>query len=623
MTHLHKRLLSKLSKKVSHNKLINGFDIETFQIQKDWYLENKFVLGGCYLSDGKKICFKDRKEYANYLISRKFKNQVWFATNLNFDFLSTFKNIKEDFKVIKVHGKLIYAKYKPYKIEFVDTFNFVKQSVASLGKILSEKEGNDHLTKLEFPFKNSYGEAEYRKPRTDKEWGELAVYNLKDAEISQKFGVFLQHFFNSMGCKMKITIASTGLDFWRRRYQPKVLIQTEDKRIMDLQYASYRGGKTMVYQRGYFKEPMTLLDVRSMYPAICAEGCDGKGAYPDPNTVKYKEQGIIEDIKYLEGVARVVMKCPEDEYDPLLYDGERTDKLIFPRGIVKGCYTFPEIREALKLGYEILEIKESIVYDKFYPFKECAEYLYKSRVKQKKLGNNAIQLMLKIMMNSGLYGKFGQNNKNREECYLEKDFFVDKHGNPFVKTDRGIKEIDNYLIRGDFIYTKMKNESDIIKNFMFPIFASYTTALARIKLHRLVRQYGDNILYTDTDSLLVKGKVDLYSEKLGDLSKEADIVEAIIIKPKFYMYITKEKLERMKCKGVRQMKKHEDFIKLLQEGKITQTRFSGYKESHVRNIPFASIIPITKYIGMEDNKRVWKGLFRFDTNQNSEAILNT
>lgn len=468
-----------------------------------------------------------------------------------------------------------------------------------MGKLLG-------ILKLEKP------KAFTRIPENYDEWEEMKEYNIRDSEITYRFAKFFcDDFCRSINCKPKITLASTGQDYWRRNHQPKDIFQ-EKRYMIDKHFeGSMHGGRTECFQRGLFNFKHYYYDFNSHYPACCRDGFDNKGSYPNPSSARYSEHITDNMINNYEGITKVDIYCP-DMHIPLLGITNKDGKYIFPKGNLKGWFTNIELREALKLGYEIQNIYEGVYYtDTFIPFRSAVEELYKKRLRYKEDNNNIMQLLTKVMMNSALFGKFAQNINEKTIIHNIDNLRMDETGYLYLKDRR----IDTFNKRGNFIFEIIKAPRRI-PVFIMPILASYTTALARIKLHRYMNKKPHTVIYCDTDSIVTINRSFDESDKLGDLKLEYEIDHSIFIKPKFY-YLNDGVYDVFKSKGLGKIQNKDDFDNLLDTKKVSRKRFLRLKESFVREMPYSAIVDSPKQISLEDDKRSWKLDFSLEYAQTS------
>ncbi len=595
---------------------IIGFDIETQQEDIVYKVKSKklslkaktndFYLGGLYYNDDKFLHFTNKEEMIKHIFKKEHYNKIIVATNLGFDFNALFYETKywSMFKIIYSGSKMLSAIFevsKNFKITFYDTGNFIPLSVKVMGDILK-------IPKLETP------KAMGRVCKTDKEFKELLIYNKRDCEISKKFLDLLQETFNSLGAELKMTIASTSMNLFRRKYHRFVMFHEtsflDDSKYYDFIFNAYFGGRTEAFSRGKVTKAR-VYDINSLYPSVMIN------KFPHPHSVKRIVKTYLEDLNYylrFEGVMKVDIKSPKFmkyPYLPLKYKHKKASiKLVFPLGQWTGTYTHFELRKALNLGYKILKIHKCYIYKKtFFPFRAFVHDLYNKRLEYKKL-NSPLELGVKLLLNSS-YGKFGQrsvkeiefidlNTMNKEES--ENFMFGDIEGSISVN------EIDNKGI--------ITVDSVCDSSFVFPIFPVYVTAYARDVLYNYI--VSTNALYCDTDSVLTYDtlKEDVF---LGGMKVEYDVLEGIVIKPKMYMYKTPLK-DVIRLKGVSRASRKK-FERALLGYKVSYEKFTKLKESIKRNMKPNSIIDMRKHIDLEDSKRQWGRLFDVGSLEQSTPLI--
>lgn len=593
------RVLKKLKSNYVNKNKIFGFDIETHQVDRGDYIEQKFLMGSV-VGDGVKKIFEDKNEMSDFISnSRTLRNNLLFATNLDFDFRHSVMKTDnyKDFNKITTNGNIIYACKKDkdkHSWKLLDTANFT-------GRITVKKMGNQlGIPKLPQPkcFK--------RKWDNEEEKNEMVAYNVRDSYISQQYAKFLQQFFNSLNCRMKLTIASTGLDNWRRHGQPKDIFPEREEWIEKHYLGSFRGGRTEVFKRGYV-EDVYCFDYNSMYPGVCKDGFDGFGSYPNPSSAHYIGNCDEDIIKNFEGITNVSLFSP-DTYMPMIGVKSEAGKLIFPKGVIKDKWlTNVEIRQALKNGYELLSVGEGIYYtENFVPFKKLITDMYALRQKYKREGNTPMEQMIKTMMNSGTFGKFCQRLDGFEEEIHKDNVFSDEFGNIGFYQNTKFVKAETYIERGDCLYIKKKRTS--IPLFTLPILSSYTTALSRLKFHKDFSPHHKYLCYGDTDSGHFTKNIFSHSTELGELGFDYKLDQAIYIKPKLYYGKKEDAKEIFKSKGIGKfINSKEKWNRLMFDKVADIERFTKYKESCVRKIPFSSIIKMSKHVSLEDDKRDWFG----------------
>lgn len=567
-----------------------GFDVETIGDT------NIFYIGGLYEDNEQKI-YDDKDEMIKDLLSEKYNGKVIVATNLAFDFNALFFDTEfwSQFETIFVGGQMICAIFQKdhFKIIFQDTFNFAPFSVETMGNILS-------IEKLEHP--KCLG----RVPSNEAELEELKIYNMRDCEISKKFMDFLQKGFNELGGEIKMTISSTAMNLFRRKYLRFPIINEketlQDENIFDFIYESYYGGRTEAFSRG--KLPTTKLDdgtsscaykcfdLNSLYPSCMLN------EFPLPRSAKMIHGGTKRVFDF-EGISEITFTTPTNMYYPFLPIRTK-EKLLFPLGKnLKGTYTHLEIRKAISLGYTINTIHKSLIYRQtFYPFKDYVYDLYNKRMMYKKI-KSPMELVSKLALVS-LYGKFAEKNHTKVQFLDVRVMTEDEEEDFMFNEKRNIVMSDSSK---GFELTKERATSSHI----MPIFSSYVTSYGRIKLYEYISKY--NAIYCDTDSIVTNRDVPCGVE-LGEMKIEYDILNGIIIRPKMYIYEIEDGFV-VKMKGIPRPSM-EKFSQILLGEKVTFKKFSKTKESLRSGIRPNTIKEVSKAVGLEDDKRSWLNEFDAD-----------
>lgn len=549
---------------------INTFNIASFDIET-YGRENKFLLGGLIDHHGKYHKFSNPREMIEY-IKHNLQGVKIYATNLMFDFHALYQ-LEEEYRnsdLILRGGNLIYAKTDG--IEFGDTLNYAMFSVQALGKMLN-------MPKMATPKRIGF------KPKTKNELRYLEQYNRQDCKVSREFMIKFQEVINSLGGELKMTIASTSLDIFLRKYlktpiyKEKIQKFNDGQRIKDFIFEGYYGGRTECFKRGkYIGKRYFLYDFSSLYPSVmCNE-------YPLPDSMLIAHIPSEDNIIKYHGVSKVLIECPDMYYPLLPY--RKKGKLLFPVGTFTGTYNHIELKKALSLGYKIKRIYKQIFYTKtFYPFKEFIENHYALRLKYINEGNGIYSTIIKTNMNS-LYGKFATNHVNRFE-------FV----NPKEKSKIGAYITDIEDMSG---YREIPIECE--QSYVIPILSSTTTSYGRLKLYdELVRLNG---IYCDTDSIISDVEIPS-SNKLGELKLEKTFKSFEIVRPKFYSY-TDDMKTYVKIKGLKRSENPvKDFETALSKGKIFNMKFTKLKESLRDGMKVNTKKKVHKEFELEDTKRVW------------------
>jgi hypothetical protein len=577
-------MLKPLKQKILKRKKIYGFDVETAGNK------NIFVMASIVGNDHNEVYYS-RDKFKKDLRLNKFRNSIFVATNLGFDFNCIFDNDdKKNFQWIMRGSDFICIKtyldkegnYHPHKgnngsnyskIEFWDTLNVVKYSVEKIAKIVG-------LNKLPYPkcFK--------RFPKNKKEEDELNIYNLQDSLISYKFLEWFQDKCITLNCEMKMTTPSTAMNCFKKNFlKGEYYVHSEE--ILREQFKGYYGGRTEAFKRGKV-ENLNYYDVNSLYPYVM------QNKFPDPNTLRDRKYGLIQNIEQFHGMSYVEVYCPENILPllPLRHD----DKLMFPAGNFEGYYTHIELRKALEKGYVIKNIKRQFYYKgNCRPFYEYVDFFYKKRLNTEK--RTPDNLIYKLFMNS-LYGKFGQKFFGRNE-WLPNNFTAEQ-----------INKMNFFETNGNFCRIKKDVKPS---NFCFPIWAAYVTSYGRLELYKYLERC--NPYYCDTDSIMTKKNYET-DDSLGGLKLEMHIKEGIIVKPKYYML----NKDIVKIKGIGKKLMADEFMRCLSGKKIRYQKFVKFVESLRRGLMVNEIIDAVKELSNEDNKRLWPKKFNKDSLQESNPI---
>jgi DNA polymerase elongation subunit (family B) len=553
-----------------------GKDIYAFDVENDG---KKLTLGSIVGKD-KRFMFYSKQEFWDFIRTKKFRNKILYATNLEYDlgFLMDGIPVEKEIKVFRRGGRLIFARIKVNSkncVTFADSMNFTPAGVKRLGEMVG-------LPKLEID--------SFKTPTTQEGWDRLREYNIRDSTITYRFMEKLKKAITSLGGNMKITASSTSLHLFRKKYYD---LKLKESRYADQEMKSYFGGRTEVFKRGLIKD-INVYDVNSMYPHVMAEN-----EYPLPHTAKRTyDPNFLE-----EGISYVTVECPKTLAIPLL--PVRKGKIIFPTGRFSGWYCHPELRKARELGCRI-KVRRSITYKTAPMFKGFMNDMYSKRLKYKREGNDIMQTTCKLFMNS-LYGKFAikpEEEKEIHESKLSADEVVDLLEDGYQLNTRGF-----------FHFTQ---EMKKVPKYRMPIISSYVTSYARLLLYKYLEKAGDQVIYCDTDSIFTTGSLPT-GDNLGEMKLEFQ-GDGIIIKPKMYM-LNKNDTFKIKVKGLgRQIKTPEMFNKHIIGGDtLKYKRFAKIRESRVRGFWYGEPIECIKLMGLEDDKRNWTGSFTLNP-QNSTPL---
>lgn len=553
-----------------------GFDIENDG--------DRLTCGSVY-SDTFSFQFDTKAEFWDAISHRCFRGKKLFATNLEYD-LGILVDKRDEDRSIKMlwrGGRLISARLKVDSgncVNFSDTMNFTPFGVARLGQLI----GIDKMARPNF------------SPQTPAEWDYLREYNLNDSKITYSFMKYLQRGLASIGADMKLTASSTSLNAWRDGYYKKELVPSQHIRT---EQDSYSGGRCEVFIRGPVRD-VRVYDFNSMYPAVMLDN-----EFPIASTAR---KGYDPHLEH-EGISMCRVLAPDDMHIPLLpyRRTEGASKLLFPAGSFKGWFCHPELRKARELGYKV-DVFKSILYKTEPMFKEYIKDLYSLRLKYKKDGNEIMQLVCKLLLNS-LYGKFA----------TKLEVFNAVHKSKVSHAELVLFLESGHRLAGDFLH--YTSDMQFTPRYIMPIVSSYVTSYSRLKLYSAFQAAGEhNVIYSDTDSVMTTKKLP-ESSKLGDLKQEFR-GDMVAVRPKVY-FLSNDKGFKVKVKGLGHVIKGWDEFNdhILKQKTIHYKRFSKIKESRRLGLAYCEHIDCHKTLSREDDKRVWPGPFSTDEAQTSRPII--
>ena len=260
---------------------------------------------------------------------------------------------------------------------------------------------------------------------------------------------------------------------------------------------------------------LMAFDATSLYPSAMVEGI-----YPKIETGYAFTKDMSSDVAnqfnsgktdFASAILKINYYNPEDLIIQHLPVKEEVNKIEVNRlrnGYIIDTLTSVDIEEIVKIGGKVIEVYEGVLYRENFkesPFKHFINNLFELRAKYKSEGEDILQEMVKLIMNS-LYGQTIRKDIEEEfSCKTEhwmktefddrvKDYWKLANGNYIVKMslDEGIdKEVEDKNTMpshlGAFI---LSNSKRIMNNFV-----------------RIIDGFKNNsVYYQDTDSLYIEKK---------------------------------------------------------------------------------------------------------------------
>lgn len=526
-----------------------------------------FVIAGFY--DGKNYYeLYTVDDIIKLITSRKYYGYRIYAHNGGkYDFLFLIDKLKRS-EVIYVNSSILEirighmlqpnGKYKYYTY-LVDSLKILPMSLRKLGE--------------EFVGMKKF-EINYEKIGLN---DETKAYLKRDVILLYQVIEKFQDTVNELGGNMKLTIASTAMDIFRRRYL------TCENLHNYYQYdnfvrSGYYGGRVEVFKpimrNGYY------YDYNSLYPSIMYNE-----EFPVGRPLK------VENYRYCEsdyGFVEIETYIPKNfNISPLPY--RKNYKLIFPTGYIQGVYPLPFLNLLKRLNIDFV-CKRALLFDHEKLFQKYVEDLYKKRKDNK---NNYLGTVCKLLLNS-LYGKFAQKIERE-------NILIHPNSTDYERYD---------LILVDELNDIWKYQTFVELPYILPAISAYVTAYGQIKLFNFLYNY--ECYYCDTDSIFTTEKLPV-SDNLGDLKLVDEIKEAVFLAPKIYSYVTNQGFNKITLKGIptRHLTvTHQDFLNMLENNKeelvsVQYPSMFSFKESVKRFNKFLIYDIKSKSISAKNDKRTY------------------
>lgn len=439
--------------------------------------------------------------------SREYKKgvEIWIA-NLGYDIGNIFRESQENLSVTLAGSRFIVGKIYQERVKFKDILNVIPgASVKKLGDMIN-------MPKIET---NDFDNEEYCQ---------------RDTEIVYWALLHYKNTLSKLNIELKNTAAATGFNALLKEF-PMLSTNNLNEKDHEFMKRGYYGGRTEVFNTAKHINGIYGYDIISCYPSAMRDI-----PIVDTNSKIYTKKPKI---KTREGFCEVIIKAPKTirvPYLPIKLD----DKLVFPRGVFRGVWTYFEIREAIKIGYTVSKYIRAIEFKTNHQFRlnTFIERLFSTRATAKINKDIVLDYACKIILNAS-YGKLAMGNEKQELVAFEA--FHNMKGN-----------FSSELYPNNQISVKREDFHAPSTNFLT---AALITAFGRHKLYNYLLEADKNgvLLYCDTDSIFLKGpKLKNLPKKpgLGDLEFQYEITEARFVLPKTYYLKFKNGTEIYKCKGV-------------------------------------------------------------------------
>lgn len=447
----------------------------------DWYgfdTENdptgKVTLTALVHESGERWVWREAGRFAEWCDRQVGTRPVVICHNLEYDLVNEFgtENYAK-FALNYLKGRLISARYK--NVSFLDSFNHFRMSLKEIGKSIG-------IEKKDFDI-------------NDEE------YVSTDAWICLKVMTGARDYIAGLGGRMGATSGSSAVSVWRFMTDDEYLTGPIDTPWLR---QGYYGGRTEIF-RPHTTGDIRGYDINSMYP-FCMKNEFPEYLMDDPKLAKGK------------GMGEVTIAIPLDTYVAPLPWRTPNEELWYPVGVIRGVWTYDEIRTAESLGARILKVhRASGCNSQIRPFNQFVDTLY---AKRKESTNPAERLFLKVLMNS-LYGKLASRS---EVTRTVSRFNLVKSKNQRIEEVKWI----NYH-RGLLDYKTPQQP------YVNVCWGAMVTAYSRLLLFKYLRDVPpEQLIYCDTDSMYCKDYELTESNELGGMKLEKRARLMNIVQPKAY-----------------------------------------------------------------------------------------
>jgi hypothetical protein len=396
----------------------------------------------------------------------------------------------------------------------------------------------------------------------DNNLNEVIPYMVNDTQIVLESIKMIQRKLKEEECPSTriYTINQVAIGYILRQFckvmneewQKKVFYNPEKQQLWRPQYPyethnAYRGGRietTDISINNTYYEDIIYTDCNNLYGFA-----ETIMRFPDLtserkvwNPLKMYE---IDDLLNKIGLSKCCIENISDEIGiiPIRQKFETNESTwyIKPGQKAIGTWTNIELQKALQTGHKIHAIEFSVLWEEIEnPYKIITPRLFELRNKS---GNIFDKYFYKQMINGAL-GKLAQTRSTQEMT-------IDSISKGKEYFDKGYQAL--HAIKTNYMYINKKVRQKI-KKFYAPIIPTIVNATARVYMYDFYKAIGhENLIYTDTDSCIFKGKMPemiKISDKLGEFKIVHEHVPIDIVGRKWYVVADEIKSSGMSKRDV-------------------------------------------------------------------------
>lgn len=341
----------------------------------------------------------------------------------------------------------------------------------------------------------------------------LKDYNEIDNRILWTAITRFQDELLTMGSDLQVTIASTAMRLFRRKYLQRP-IQTSPA-LSDRTRPAYVASRVEPY-RSECKDELKEYDINSSFPYAMTKETPGS---------------LLGTRRTLPSVgpyfAQARISIPDMFLPPLGRRAQRDGRIYFPVGTWEGLFSRPDLELLEEAGGRIEKVFECHVFESRDDFAMYATELYNQRKASK---DPFVKILLKYLLNS-CYGKTAESREKRR-LVLHPDSEGCPHGGEHDIIDGQVMRAScvEVLFPGAILVTEERE----IAHEHVPI-AAQITSEARRTLWHCARPCGEDLYYSDTDSLYTHQELPTGNE-LGQLKLERTVPPpSLFVAPKLYL----------------------------------------------------------------------------------------
>lgn len=513
----------------------------------------------CHLDEyGNKVNFANVSDYLDWLFD-VFPGDVVFAhAGGHYDHRFLIHEVHKrgwDFSTAISGGSIVILNVMgqssqgvPRRIRFGDSYRLMPDSLEKIGKTVG-------LPKLDVDPSNIHA----------MQAGDVLDYCYRDCEIVVRGLQLMRQKLTAVGADFAFTLASMATRYLRRapgiqwdklcvKVKGKVVPHPRTKLWDKACYDAYHGGRCDMYYTGEIDWTIPdgaptpgrtgeWYDIVSSYPASMLEPLPlyFLGYYNWP-----RSQMGVEAFLGFCGITECEVDIPVDFITVLPVKDK--GRLTFPTGRHRGRWTNIELLEAIKHGTKVISVTGQWRFEAVPFMRNFVQTFYRLRQAAKDAKDEFGTYAYKILLNSA-YGKLIET--------IDRKSYISR--GEIKRHERDGAKIEATPTQGVFCVV-----SEEVGPFRHTAAGAYITALSRLRLFRKAKEMherGANILYCDTDSLMLDMKLDETGKGLGEWEHVGTLRRLELVLPKVYR--AEGSLEGAdktvyKCKGCPITRKWED-----------------------------------------------------------------